>query len=80
MRITNNVPIHGFVAPGFELVQEEFIKNFTSRGEFGAAFSVYINNEPVVDLWGGYRDRKTCALWQEDTLVQVFSATKGLLH
>lgn len=77
MRTKNNMPIHGFVAPGFELVKDEFIKNFTDRGELGAAFSVYINNEPVVDLWGGYRDRKTSAQWEKDTLVQVFSATKG---
>jgi CubicO group peptidase (beta-lactamase class C family) len=77
MRTKNNIPIHGFVAPGFELVKDEFVKNFTDRGELGAAFSVYINNEPVVDLWGGYRDRKTSAQWEKDTLVQVFSATKG---
>lgn len=43
--------IHGFVAPGFELVQEEFINNFTKRGEVGAAISVFIDNEVVVDLW-----------------------------
>ncbi|QPQ31118.1 serine hydrolase domain-containing protein [Lysinibacillus sp. JNUCC 51] len=77
MRIKNNIPIHGFIAHGFELVKEEFIKNFTSRGEVGAAFSVYINDKPVVDLWGGFRDRKTRAEWEKDTLVQVFSATKG---
>ncbi|WP_240793412.1 serine hydrolase domain-containing protein [Psychrobacillus vulpis] len=77
MGIRNNVSVHGFVASGFESVKDEFIKNFTKRGEVGAAFSVYINNEAVVDLWGGYRNRHTRAEWKEDTLVQVFSATKG---
>ncbi|WHY78632.1 serine hydrolase domain-containing protein [Neobacillus sp. WH10] len=77
MDIKNNVSVHGFVAPGFESVKDEFIRNFTNRGEVGAAFSVYINNEAVVDLWGGYRNRHTRAEWEENTLVQVFSATKG---
>ena len=69
--------IHGFVAPGFELVREEFINNFTKRGEVGAAVSVFIDNEVVVDLWGGYRNRRTRDVWEKDTLVQVFSSTKG---
>lgn len=69
--------IHGFVAPGFELVREEFINNFTKRGEIGGAISVFIDNEVVVDLWGGYRNRRTRDVWEKDTLVQVFSSTKG---
>lgn len=77
MAIKKNILIHGFVAPEFELVKDEFIRNFSERGEVGAAFSVYINNKAVVDLWGGYRDRQTRAEWEKDTLVQVFSATKG---
>jgi CubicO group peptidase (beta-lactamase class C family) len=31
-----------------------------------------------VDLWGGSRDRNTGAPWEEDTLVLVFSTTKGV--
>ncbi|MCU5148731.1 hypothetical protein OCB70_25830 [Bacillus cereus] len=54
MGTKNNISVHGFFAPGFELVKNEFIRNFSERGEVGAAFSVYINNEAVVDLWGGY--------------------------
>lgn len=77
MSIKDNLSIRGFVASGFESVKEEFIRNFSKRGEVGAAFSVYINNEVVVDLWGGYRNRHTRKEWKEDTLVQVFSATKG---
>ncbi|PEB13081.1 EstA family serine hydrolase [Bacillus thuringiensis] len=77
MGTKNNISVHGFVAPGFELVKNEFIRNFSERGEVGAAFSVYINNEAVVDLWGGYRNRQTRTEWEKDTLVQVFSATKG---
>ncbi|MHA2295703.1 MAG: serine hydrolase domain-containing protein [Candidatus Hodarchaeales archaeon] len=70
--------IHGSVEPGFEKVQEEFIKNFEKRNELGAACAVYHEGKKVVDLWGGYRDKKSLAPWEEDTMVLVFSTSKGL--
>ena len=70
--------IHGEVAPGFEAVREEFLRNFRERGELGAACAVYHKGEKVVDLWGGYRDHKNLLPWEEDTLVLVFSTTKGM--
>ncbi|VAW42965.1 hypothetical protein MNBD_CHLOROFLEXI01-2558 [hydrothermal vent metagenome] len=39
---------------------------------------MYHKGEKVVDLWGGIRDHKTNAPWEEDTMVVVFSTTKGL--
>ena len=70
--------IHGSVAPGFEGVEAQFRENFERRGELGAASAIYYQGKKVVDLWGGYRDRKQRAPWDEDTLILVFSATKGL--
>jgi CubicO group peptidase (beta-lactamase class C family) len=70
--------LQGEVAPGFEEVASEFEKNFAQRGEVGAACAIYHEGRKVVDLWGGYRDRETLASWEEDTLVLVFSATKGI--
>lgn len=70
--------IHGSVAPGFEPVAEAFRENFERRGERGAACAVYVRGEKVVDLWGGYRDPDARAPWTADTMVNVFSATKGL--
>jgi CubicO group peptidase (beta-lactamase class C family) len=32
----------------------------------------------VVDLWGGVRNKLTGELWEQDTMVLVYSATKGL--
>ena len=78
MMSTNKTPIHGSVAPGFEKVREEFIRNFSERGELGAACAVYQHGRKVVDLWGGYRDHETKAPWQRETMVLVFSTTKGL--
>jgi len=74
----DQAPIHGTVAPGFEEVETEFRKNFLERGELGAACAIYHKGEKVVDLWGGYRDRKTGDPWEKDTLVLVFSTTKGI--
>jgi CubicO group peptidase (beta-lactamase class C family) len=71
-------PIHGSVAPGFEEVETEFRKNFRDQDELGAACAVYHEGEKVVDLWGGYRDLDRSEPWQEDTLVLVYSTTKGL--
>lgn len=70
--------IDGFVAPGFEPVRQEFARNFAERGELGAACAAYRGGEKVVDLWGGVRDARTGAPWEEDTLVLVYSTSKGL--
>lgn len=75
---TNESMIHGETAPGFEEVKTEFKRNFTERGELGAACAVYHKGEKVVDLWGGFADEQTRALWKEDTLALVFSTTKGI--
>src|SRR5687767_11625702 len=53
---TSAPPIHSSVAPGFEEVRHEFERNFRERGEWGAACAIYHRGEPVVDLWGGWRD------------------------
>ncbi|HEY7439348.1 MAG TPA: serine hydrolase domain-containing protein [Acidimicrobiia bacterium] len=69
--------IHGFVAPGFESVHDAFAQNFEKGLEVGAAFTTYHRGEKVVDLWGGVADPATGTPWTEDTLVLVFSTTKG---
>jgi CubicO group peptidase (beta-lactamase class C family) len=70
--------IHGHVAQGFEAVRDIFLENFASRRELGAGCCAYVRGEKVVDLWGGVRNRETRAPWLEDTMVIVYSATKGL--
>jgi CubicO group peptidase (beta-lactamase class C family) len=70
--------VGGSVAAGFEPVRWEFERNFAERGELGAAVAAYRGGEKVVDLWGGVRDARSGAPWEEDTLVVVFSTSKGL--
>ena len=63
---------------GFEAVREAFADNFARRGELGGACCVYHRGEKVVDLWGGIRNKQTGEPWEQDTMVIVYSATKGL--
>ncbi|MHB8439507.1 MAG: serine hydrolase domain-containing protein [Acidimicrobiales bacterium] len=67
----------GWTAPGWEAVRDAFAQNFAARNEVGAAFSAYHRGEKVVDLWGGVKDETTGEPWEEDTMVVVFSTTKG---
>ena len=69
--------IHGEVTPGFERVRDAFAANFEKHGEVGAAFSLYHRGKKVVDLWGGVADVATGRPWAEDSIVMVFSSTKG---
>jgi CubicO group peptidase (beta-lactamase class C family) len=69
---------NGWVAPGFDEVRAEFERNFTVRGEIGAAVAAYWRGDKVVDLWGGRRAPAGDAPWDEDTLVLVHSCTKGM--
>jgi CubicO group peptidase (beta-lactamase class C family) len=70
--------IEGTVALGFESVRDAFADNFVSRRELGGACCAYVHNDKVVDLWGGARNGSTGEPWERDTMVIVYSATKGL--
>jgi CubicO group peptidase (beta-lactamase class C family) len=66
--------MEGLVEPGFEAVADAFRANFVLHGEVGAAFCLYRDGRPVVDIWDGTADQGP---WQADTLQLVFSTTKG---
>ncbi len=70
--------INGTCRAGFEPVREAFEGNFRDHGEVGAAFALTIDGESVVDLWGGWADRDRTRPWTRDTLVNVYSTTKGM--
>ncbi|MBK9460176.1 MAG: beta-lactamase family protein [Sphingobacteriales bacterium] len=78
IKTPNRIPIHGTIAANFEPVKAAFIRNFTQYNEVGAACCIYHKGEKVVDLWGGYRDAAMQHQWEEDTMVGVFSTTKGI--
>ncbi|MEO3810115.1 serine hydrolase domain-containing protein [Sphaerisporangium sp. B11E5] len=68
----------GHCAPRFRRVREVFEQNFAAGEELGAAFAVYLDGEPVVDLWDGVADRHTGREWQKDTPVLTYSCTKAV--
>ncbi|MFG2648788.1 serine hydrolase domain-containing protein [Streptomyces sp. NPDC048436] len=70
--------IHGTCAPAFEGVREEFERNFAERGDLGASVAVTVDGEFVVDLWGGDADKEGTRAWERDSLVNVYSTTKGM--
>src|SRR3954468_5945174 len=78
MATAARVKVDGHVAKGFEPVQDAFAENFARRHELGGACCAFRRGEPIVDIWGGLRNKRTREPWQADTMVLVYSATKGL--
>ncbi|MCV7260600.1 serine hydrolase domain-containing protein [Mycobacterium shimoidei] len=70
--------IGGSVDEGYGKVADAFRANFAAGHEVGAAVAVYRDGVKVVDLWGGYRNGITKDPWQHDTMVNMFSTTKGV--
>ena len=70
--------IQGFCHPQFSAVRQAFQENFIRNGEVGASVSLCLHGEPVVNLWAGHTHWTKLKRWQEDTLVNIFSGTKGI--
>ena len=61
-----------------ERLSDIFEINFKEREELGASVSVWFQGEEVVSLARGYCEKDKIRSWNENTLVPVWSATKGL--
>lgn len=72
------IDVNGHVDDGYGPVADEFRRNFAERNELGAALAVVHNGKLVVDLWGGHRDKRRQHPWEHDTIVTVWSTTKGM--
>jgi CubicO group peptidase (beta-lactamase class C family) len=78
----HEISVEGEVVRGFERVRDQFAANFERPEPYqdtGASLAVYRNGERVVDLWGGWRDAARKRPWTRDTLVNVYSTTKGIV-
>ena len=71
--------IAGECAEAFASVADAFEGNFRDHGDIGASVCVFQHGEKVVDLWGGFADAGKSRPWEEDTLVNVWSTTKGMM-
>ncbi len=76
--MTTAVDIHGICDERFSRVRDAFADNFTKHGEVGASVAVMVDGQMAVDLWGGHADEAATRPWEQDTIVNVFSTTKGM--
>jgi CubicO group peptidase (beta-lactamase class C family) len=72
------VEITGFAPARFAGVKDVFARSFESGEELGARFTLVEDGEVVLDLMGGWADRKRVDPFGEHTLVPVFSTTKTI--
>ena len=72
------IEIHGDCHPKFARVKDAFAKEFADGNELGAGVALTVEGELVVDLWGGHRDPARTQPFERDTLVNVYSTTKGI--
>lgn len=70
--------IQGDCAGEFSALANAFEELFALNGDIGAGLAVVIDGEPVVNLWGGLRDREANAPWEPATVANVWSTTKGV--
>lgn len=75
----HDLMIHGICDEKFRPVAKAFLANFLDEQEIGASICIYLEGSKVVDLWGGHKDVRRTRPWEEDTLVNVWSTTKGMM-
>jgi CubicO group peptidase (beta-lactamase class C family) len=77
---TTPIPeVQGSLDPSFRNVEAAFRRNWQIHDEVGAALSVSLGRERVVDLWGGWVDASRTRPWLQDTVVLTASVGKSLL-
>jgi len=70
--------INGKCDGKFIRVSEVLERNLDSGDDIGASTAVFINGEPVVDIWGGYFDETFTRKWERDTIICTHSTTKTM--
>lgn len=72
------VEITGFAPAPFAGVKDVFARSFEAGEELGARFTLVEDGEVVLDLMGGWADRRRVDPFGEHTLAPVFSTTKAI--
>ena len=75
----SDIQISGDYDPSFSRTADAFRENFDKHGDIGASLCIYRHGVKVVDLWGGHADKARTRPWTKDTLVNVWSTTKGVM-
>ena len=69
--------INGYCEEKYNPVKKIFENYFLNNQEIGASFAIYKEGKPLIDLWGGFQN-KDSKKWEENSIVNIFSATKGI--
>lgn len=69
--------IHGSCDERFGAVRDALSTSLDDR-DVGASVAVYLGDELVVDLWGGYADAARTRPWERDTITCVWSTSKTM--
>jgi CubicO group peptidase (beta-lactamase class C family) len=71
--------IEGTTDPRFAAVRDAYASCFADGLEHGGAVCAVVDGRVVVDVWGGHADAPRTRPWQRDSVVNVWSVTKGIV-
>ncbi|MDR2983585.1 MAG: beta-lactamase family protein [Nocardiopsaceae bacterium] len=54
------------------------LAGFLDDGDAGGSVAVFVDGDPVVDVWGGFADPDRTSPWQRHTITNVWSVTKTM--
>jgi CubicO group peptidase (beta-lactamase class C family) len=54
------------------------LASYLDAGDVGGSAAVFVDGEPVVDVWGGHADAARTVPWGRDTVTNVWSVTKTM--
>ena len=69
--------INGYCEEKYIPVRKIFEDYFLKQEEIGASFAIYKEGKALIDLYGGLKNKNNIN-WDENSIVNVFSATKGI--
>jgi CubicO group peptidase (beta-lactamase class C family) len=76
--VQDKVEVQGTCDDRFRAVYDVLERQLNNGDDIGSSAAVFIDGEPVVDIWGGYVDKERTRPWERDTIVNTFSTTKPM--
>jgi len=79
MKTINADSVVGMAKSEFQAVRDCFLENYEKFDELGSAVCIIVDGNKVVDLYTGWKDVDRRSPWTKNTLVNIWSATKGVV-
>jgi CubicO group peptidase (beta-lactamase class C family) len=70
--------IHGVCDERFTVMRDLLAASLAAGTDLGASVAVVLEDELVVDIWGGWADTARTVPWDGDTITNVWSTTKTM--